>query len=298
MSTPVQTKLGRAAYEGLEFPLMEFKDELGHDSVQHQAYRQPASIEWVGQKILRTTMRAALLTGLSSWPADTFPRLHDQLEALLRSKPQGRLRHPYYGEVLVQVDSWSRGFDSKLQSGCYLEIVFSERDASAVSPVAEQQGTSDPATTMENTSSAADTKIAAIAPTAGLDTTSTVVAEKLAYLEEEERAATEAYGTLDDVQNTVQTALDSEALEGIEAHDARADLRALSAATWRYAEAYAGPRTNAQAYEVPATQSLAEIAAAVYGDATRTDLLRSANVIPDELFVPVGTVLVVPDARA
>lgn len=106
MSTPVQQTLRRAAYEGLEFPLVELKDELGHDSVQHQAYRQPASIEWTGRKILRTTLRAALLTGLSSWPADAFPRLHDQLEALLRSKPQGRLRHRTTAKCSCR---WTRG---------------------------------------------------------------------------------------------------------------------------------------------------------------------------------------------
>jgi prophage DNA circulation protein len=49
-------------------------------------------------------------------------------------------------------------------------------------------------------------------------------------------------------------------------------------------------------YEVPQQMSLARIAALVYGDATKTDLLRKANRIPDESFVPLGTVLVLPEA--
>ena len=39
------------------------------------------------------------------------------------------------------------------------------------------------------------------------------------------------------------------------------------------------------------------IAALVYGDATKTDLLRKANRIPDESFVPLGTVLVLPESQ-
>ena len=289
--------LRRASYEGAEFPCVDLRDVQGHDSVQHTAYRvDGASIEWVGRKPVRISMKAALINGLSSWPADTFPGLHDQLEALFKSTPQGRLQHPYYGEVFVQVDSWTRGFDPRLQSGCYLEIEFTEIDATAFTPEASQRFAPDPATEMESVSAAADAAVLAVAPNTQLDATAAIVTAKLAYLEEDERAAAEAYGTLDEVQDAVSLALNHEDLEGIEAHDARGELRALSAATWRYAEAYAGPRTGAQTYETPAELSLAEIAATVYGDPSLAYLLRSANILADECFVPLGTVLVVPRA--
>lgn len=296
--TALQQTLRRCAYEGIEFPCFDLRDEQGHDSVAHVAYRvNGADIEWTGRKLLKITCKAGLLNGLSNWPEDTFPGLHDRLEAALREKPQGTFLHPLYGAMLVQIDSWSRQFSPNLQSGCYLDIQFSERNASAFRPDASKQTSADPGTEMEARSSAADAAVASVSPSTDL-ATSAVVAEKLAYLEEEQRSAAEAYGTLDAVQDAVEIGLDGDDLEGIDGHDARAELRALSAATWRYAESYAGPRTNAQTYEVPTEQSLAEIAAAVYGDPERTDLLRSANVIPDESFVPAGTVLVVPDARA
>lgn len=295
MSTTLRAQIVRAAYEGRQFPCLEFQDTNAHSFVEHKAWRvDGADIQSTGREPLKISCKIALLTSISGWPDDLFPRLHDELDDLFRSTPQGMLTHPYYGETRVQVASWKRSFDPAMQQGVVLDVEFVETNASAYRSFANFDP--EPGTALSDAATAADDAIAAYDPNTGIDSLADVTATQLAYLEEEDRSADEAYAALGVIQRAAQTALDSAALAAIEAHDARAALREVLARSWSYASKYLTPRATPRIYVVPVTMSLQRIAATVYGSASRTVELRKANRVPDELFVPAGTVLVLPEA--
>ena len=294
MST-LRSQIVRAAYEGREFPCLEFQDTNAHAFVEHKAWRvNGADVQHTGREPLKISCKIALLTSIQGWPDDLFPRLHDELDELFRSTPQGALTHPYYGEVRVQVATWKRSFDPAVQQGIVLDVEFVETNASAYRSFANFEP--EPGTALSDAATAADDAIEAFDDETGIDSLSDTVETQLAYLEDEDRSADEAYAALGVIQNAAQTALDSEALSAIEAHDARAALRNVLARSWEYASAYLTPRATPRVYTVPVTMSLQRIAATVYGSAARTVELRKANRVPDEMFVPAGTVLVLPEA--
>lgn len=294
MST-LRAQIVRAAYEGREFPCLEWTDTNAHSFTEHKAWRvNGADVEQTGREPLKCSAKIALLTSIQGWPDDLFPRLHDELDDLFRSTPQGRLTHPYYGEVRVQVASWKRSFDPAVQQGVVLDVEFVETNASAYRSFANFEP--EPGTALSDAATAADEAIDAYDSDSGIDSLSDTVEEQLAYLEEEDRSADEAYAALGVIQSAAQTALDSEALSAIDAHDARAALREVIARSWEYASRYLTPRATPRVYTVPVTMSLQRIAATVYGSAERTAELRKANRVPDEMFVPAGTVLVLPEA--
>lgn len=294
MST-LRSQIVRAAYEGREFPALEWSDSNAHAFAEHKAWRvSGADVEHTGREPLRCTCKIGLLNTVSGWPRDLFPRLHDELDDLFRSTPQGTLTHPYYGAVQVQVVSWRRAFDPEVQQGLVLEVEWLERNASAYRSFANFEP--EPAQALEDAATAADEAIASYDPDSGIDPLAPEVRTQLAYLEEQDRSADEAYAALETIQRAARSALESEVLSAIEAHDARAALRELLARSWDYARAYLTPRATPRVHSVEQTMSLSRIAALVYGDAAKAELLRKANRIPDELFVPAGTVLVVPEA--
>lgn len=284
----------RCAYRGVEFPCAECKDSRDNTSKAHTAWRVPgADIEHTGRGPLKITMRALFLNGMTgAWPADLFPGVHDLLESAFLEHPTGTLTHPYYGPVEVHFDSFERVFTPDSQEGVTVELQFTENNASAFYPAAIVQ--QEPGAQLAASAEAADAAVAEI--TDGLFALSPVVETQLDYLEAEDRDAGQAQGALAFLRTATQLQLDSLLLTGPEAHDARALLRAVIAASFEYAERYLTPKPQSRTYVVPARMSLARLASLIYGDPTKSALLRRANTLPDELFVPAGFVVTVPDA--
>lgn len=291
----LRTQIVRAAYDGLEFPTLEAHDENGHAFAEHKAWRvNGADIEHTGREPRKFSLKIGLISTFIGWPRDLFPRLHDELEDKFSSSPQGTLTHPYYGAVQVQVVSWKRSFDPQVQQGVILDVEFLERNASAYRSFANFDP--EPGDALTDAAAAADAAAEALGA-AEQEALTPIVSEQLEYLESEDRSSDEAYASLGKIQQAAQSNLDSDELAGIDGHDARESLRAVLARSWDYARRYLTPRSEPRVYEVPQQMSLARIAALVYGDATKTDLLRKANRIPDESFVPLGTVLVLPESQ-
>lgn len=289
---PITDHIVRCAYRGVEFPCTEFKDSRGHAHKAHTAWRVPgADIETTGREPLKISLKAGLLNGMTGgWPADLFPGLHDRLESAFLDEPQGTFQHPYYGPIEVQVISWERSFDHACQQGVTLDIELLENNASAYWPVAIAQ--QEPASGLVAAADEADTAVEALGEDSpGLADT---VDTQLAYLEDDDRTAAQASAALAEIQTVASASLDSAALAGVEGHDARAALRATLAMTYEYESRYLVPRPTARTHVVTARMSLARIAALIYGDPNRAADLRRANALADELFVPVGTVIVVP----
>ncbi len=291
---PLIDHIVRCEYRGVAFPCAEVKDSRDNTSKAHTAWRVPgADIEHTGRGPLKITMRALFLNGMTgAWPADMFPGQHDLLESAFLEHPNGTLTHPYYGPVEVHFDSFERVFTPDSQEGVTVELSFTENNASAFYPAAIVQ--QEPGAQLAASAAAADEAVAEI--TDGLFALSPVVETQLDYLEAEDRDAGQAQGALAFLRTATQLQLDSLLLTGPEAHDARALLRAVLAASFEYAERYLTPKPQSRTYVVPARMSLARLASLIYGDPTKSALLRRANTLPDELFVPAGFVVTVPDA--
>lgn len=289
----LRTQIVRAAYDGIEFPVVEAHDENSHAYAEHKAWRvDGADVQHTGREPLRITLKIALLNSFSGWPRNLFPDVHDQLEDKFRTSPQGTLTHPYYGQVIVQVVKWSRSYDPQIQQGVMIDAEFLERNASAYRSFANFEP--EPSDALTQAATTADTEIETIGAQNQREL-SPIVKEQLAYLEEDDRSSDEAYSALRVIQDAAQANIDSEELSDIDGHAAREACRAVIARSWDYARAYLTPRSQPRMYSVPQQMSLARVAALVYGDPSKTDVIRKANRIPDEAFVPMGTVLVLPE---
>ena len=290
---PLATQIVRCAYRGVEFPCAEFKDSRGNASKAHTAWRVPgADLEFTGRDPLKITIRALFFNGMTGgWPEDMFPGQHNLLESEFLEHPQGELTHPFYGRISVQFDKFQRSFDPMVQQGVSVELEFTENNASAFYAIVQPQDSPGPALT----SAAADADTAVAALTDKLAPLSPVVDTQLDYLEDEDRDSAQALGALAEIQTAAQTQLDSALLAGLDGHDAREAIRAVIAQSWAYRARYVTPKPQSRTYVAPARMGLARLAKEIYGDPTRAADLRRANTFPDELFVPAGFVVVVPD---
>lgn len=291
----LKDQIVRAAVNGVEFPCLEFSDSRGNSSVPHRAYRvDGADIERTGREPLKIRIKAAFLNALlgRAWPADMFPGQHDLVESVFLETPHCTLTHPFYGNIDVHFDDFKRAFDPGTQQGVYVELEFTENNATAYYAVAIAQSP-EPGAALAETAEAADEAVAALDDE--LPALAPVVDAKLAYLDDADRASAQAYAALAEIRTTAASLATAPSLAGIDGHDARGMLRAVEALTWDYAERYLTPRPQSREYVVPATMSLALVAAKAYGAADRAHLLRRANAIPDETRIPAGTTLKVPD---
>lgn len=290
----LKDQLVRLAVNGIEFPCLEFRSSSENSSVAHRAYRvSGADVEHTGRGPRKFTAKAAFLTSMlgGGWPADLFPVTRDAVEAVFNDTPLCTLTHPYYGSVSVHFDKFDEPLDQATQQGVYVDLEFTETNASAETPL--RVADPEPGAALTEAAAAADEAVAAI--TDRLDPLSPVVETKLAYLDDDTRDSAQAYGALADIQTAAQAQLDSALLAGIEGHDARAQLRTVLSASWTYAERYLTPKPQSRTYTTEAPMSLARAAAQIYGDASKAHLLRRANTIPDAMRVPAGFTFKVPD---
>ncbi len=323
--------LGGAAYEGIEFPVADLKTHWGHDSVKHRAKGRPGSdTATTGLRERTIAVRAMFVNDLRNWPNNLFPTRLRQLLDKLRENPKGVFDHPFHGQLNVHVDEVEEPIDILVRNGVYVSITLSEYDEAAAEMAdPNDRRPSDPASEMVAAATATDAAVADAIPSVAdrpVPVTGVVLAQ-LSFLEggmsaTESSAASsaaststtvvttqatssgvrpgsvargyvEATASFAEVQRTVDAVLTSAALAGIAGHDARVAAEATRVATQRYAQRYLGD-SRPRSYFVPSTMSLGHISALVYGDPRKTPLLRGSNQIPDEVFVPAGTILRVP----
>lgn len=286
------------SYRGVTFPVIDFEDQHAQAFVEHKAWRVPgADIEHVGREPVRSTITIGLLNTFGPrWGTNLFPGLFRRLAALFSAQPQGRLQHPLLGGMQVQVVGHSYKIDHRCQAGTTLQLQVVENFGSLQLTAAMERP--EPTVTLVSAAEATDAAVAALGLAGSVPALAPSFDTQLTYLEDDDRSAAEAYGALAQAQSVAATILTAPSLAGIEGHDARAEARAARAASWSYAERYLTPKPRSRTFTVPARMGLARVAALpqVYGDPSLAHLLRQANEIPDELFVPAGTVLVVPDA--
>lgn len=291
----LKDQIVRAAFNGVEFPVLSFNDRRANAVAEHKSWRQDGSrLEDTGREALTVTMRVGLLNGMTgAWPADLFPGLYDRLltEFLDAGRRLGTLTHPYLGPFPALFKDLDASYDPACQQGIHLDLTFLEDNGAAVSVTGDNE--QEPGAALERSAEAADALVAPLAPAA--KPVKPVVDTQLAYLEASDRVSAEAFGAVAEILAAAEASLALPALMTEAGYPARAALREVERAAWAYRARYLSPKPEARTFTTQAPMSLASVAAHVYGDAGLAWKLRAANTVPNELRVPAGTVFKVPD---
>lgn len=285
-----------ASFEGIAFPTGALRDEAGNVLVQHVAHgRRGADLEFTQERPQSGTIEVPLFNDsalVRRYGGPLAPNLERRLIAAFRATPIGTLYHPLLGSFRAGVDSWSRHTDPQRRNGWTLEVHWTEHVASAGLSLLEAVADSDPATAVSELAETADASMAAADPTGALGSSpvKSKVDEQLAVLDEASdrwrvEGAIASLLTLVDTQLALFSAASAWATV-VTLERLRSAVRALEQELTR--------GRTVRRYTLPVEMSLFEVAVQLYGNGLRVDLLRAANAVPDELFVPPGTILVAP----
>ena len=279
-------------YEGLVFPASEVRTTWGHDSVRHTRYRSPgAEIETTGRKPREIKLTIPLVEGMNGpWGVNLFTRTYEALVAKFQEVPRGQLSHPTLGPIVAHVDQVDEVFTPDMVNGVVLEVSFTEHLGNGEVIVDESNVPAVQVTARAQRVDAALTGVpAARRPATPLATTM----ETQMTAAESATSVGETLAAIQAMRDAVDTVLSLPDIAGAAFNELRLAGELLRNAINAYERRvlnFARPRV----YVVSATMSLVRIARLVYGDTRRTDLLRDANRIEDELAVPAGTLLTIP----
>jgi prophage DNA circulation protein len=284
--------LSATEYEGIVFPASEARTTWGHDSVRHTRYRSPgAEIESTGRKPREIKLSIPLIEGLiGPWGRNLFTQTYEQLLAKFQEVPLGQLSHPTLGPIRAHVDQVDELLSAKAVNAVMLEVSFVEHLGSDETIVDES---SNPAPQVELRAERVDAALTAVpearrpAPVAPAMTTQMEAAESAP-------SAGEARAAIQTMRRIVANVLELPDIGSAAFNELRLSAELLRASVGAYEQRILG-LNSPRVFIVLAVTSLSRIAQQVYGDRRRTDLLRSANRIADELAVPAGTVLSIPE---
>jgi prophage DNA circulation protein len=288
----LELSLSSTEYEGIVFPATDARTSWGHDSVRHTRYRSPgAEIETTGRKPREIKLSIPLVEGMNGpWGVNLFTQTYEQLIAKFQAVPLGQLSHPTLGPITAHVDSVEEVLSSDIANAVLLEVSFTEHLGTGETIVDES---GNPAPQVERRAERVDAALAAV-PTARRPPS--VAAAMVTQMDAAESADTpgDALAALQTMRSTVAAVLALPDVADAAFNELRLSAELLSASVDAY-EARILRLSTPRLLVVEAVSSLGRIAQQVYGDRRRTDLLRSANRLADELAVPAGTVLVIPE---
>lgn len=295
MSDLFSQALSQASYERVIFPLADASVDGGHRLVPHRAHgRRGADVEPTGQKEYTGSLSIPLYNdeALVRRYGVLYPDKAQELLELFERTPIGTLVHPSRGSFKIGLDTWRERLDPQRRNGITLEVTYVEHLGEASATVtAEPSG--DPASQAASEAQAADTAMASADPTGALGWTpvASKVDEGLTFLE----AAGRSPGEVDAAFREMLLPVESD-LALFDAASSVATVQALEALRVSLYELRAAylPLGAAGRHTVTAGASLWELALVLYGDALQAPRLAAANTIVDPLFVPPGTVLLVP----
>jgi prophage DNA circulation protein len=284
--------LSSTEYEGIVFPATESRTSWGHDSVRHTRYRAPGvEIETTGRKPREIKLSIPLVEGMvGPWGENLFTQTYEQLVAKFQAVPLGQLSHPTLGPIVAHVDSVEEVLSSDIANAVMLEVTFTEH-LGADETIVDESG--NPAPQVETRAARVDAALAAVPAERRPASVESVMVAQMDAAESADTPS-EALAALQTMRSTVAAVLALPDLGDASYNELRLSAELLSVSVEAY-EARILRLTSPRVYVVPAVMSLTRIARVVYGDSRRMDLLRGANRIADELAVPAGTVLVIPE---
>jgi prophage DNA circulation protein len=292
---PSNDDLGRTLsacnFEGIAFPVIAAPAEEGWDGAEHTALgRRGADCEPTGYQPIRGTIRAAFLNDLTEY-RDLYPRTYRELIQKIRTTPIGRLVHPYLGTFQAWIKAVRHDFDSDVRNGCHVDLTFTEHngEASLLSDDSGAVPTDSPSATTSRASVADDAML--LTGSTRYTPTSATIATQLAYLESGTRSYAQITTAIRAMLSVVETNMALSDFAGVTGHAAIAALESLRASVLELQSRYLGAFARIATYTVPTAMALWQVAVAVYGDASRGQLIQTVNSIPDPTLIRAGTVL-------
>jgi prophage DNA circulation protein len=292
--TDALATLAEWSFMGTAFPAAHAQTEGGHDGVEHTAYLRPgADIEPTGQRAYRGTFTVPCINTprLVARYGELFPTFRNTLIALFRENPIGDLTHPTFGTFRAFIHGWSEELSADSRGGVVLSVQWTEHNGEA-SEVAGNAA-SQPANTTSSVSRLATQADAACKGFVGYVPVGALVAAQLFVLEGSALPFTAVAECFRRMLDPIGANLALAAFSVASAHAATVALLMLQAAVLDLRSRYMPTLAASRIYVVPAAMALWQVAEMVYGDASRTTLLRAANAIPDPTLVPAGTRLVI-----
>ena len=292
-----ESNLLDAAFRGRRFPVGELSAESDHDAAEHVAYRRRgADIEPLGRKADRGTLSIPLYNTpeLVARYGTLYPDLFAELLGLFDENPIGELTHPTLGTFRAKVGPWRQRAEGRQgRNGITLELAWVEHNAEAGMIGSEGALASDPSSQATTSAEAADAAMLKADPelSLGWALCTPPLSAFLLALEAAELRLAVIEARLAALATLVSTNLGLLTTAG--AYEAVQELEALRVALAAL-RASLVPTANARPVVLAVPMALHEIAAMVYGDASRTDLLTAANTFDDPLVVPAGTTVLVP----
>jgi len=279
-----------ADYEGVQFHVTSESTELGNDLVVHTAYLRPgAELEPTGWKPEKGVLDCLFFNDIEP---GLWPDRMKELLAAIRRKPIGSFVHPVSGLMTAALHTIHRETKSEERDGCRLRIEFIEHNASASSLLGFSNATRvDTPETAVRQAAAADAAMAEAAPNGGYTSTLAVIAAELDKLETQVRAVSEIESSLRAMANVVTEQIQLPLFAGSDGYQAVVALEALRASVVNLRSRYLPDASLIRQYVVPVTMPVWSVSKQVYGDASKADLIMSANSLPDPLFIAAGSVL-------
>lgn len=292
MANILADALSSTEYEGIVFPATEARTSWGHDSVRHTRYRSPGvEVETTGRKPREIKLSIPLIEGMAGpWGVNLFTQTYEQLLAKFQEVPLGQLSHPTLGPIRAHVDTVEEIISSDIVNAVMLEVSFTEHLGADETIVDES---SNPAPQVQRRAERVDAALAAVPATRRPSSVATALdAEMIAA--ESANSTGESLAALQRMRSIVDAVLALPDTSSAAFNELRLSAELLKASVLDYEQRIRNFRTP-RVWIVPGVMSLSRIAQLVYGDRRRTDLLRAANRIADELAVPAGLELVIPE---
>lgn len=284
--------LSSTEYEGIVFPATETRTSWGHDSVRHTRYRSPgAEVESTGRKPREIKLSIPLIEGMiGPWGTNLFTRTYEQLIAKFIEVPRGQLSHPTLGPIIAHVDSVEEVLSPEIVNGVMLEVSFTEHLGSDETIVDES---GNPAPQVERRAERVDAALAAVPASRRPSSVAPALGAEMT-IAESATSTGEALAALQRMRSIVDAVLALPDTTSAAFNELRLSAELLKTSVLDYEQRIRNFRSP-RAWIVPGVMSLSRIAQQVYGDRRRVDLLRAANRIADELAVPAGFELVIPE---
>lgn len=286
--------LAQASYRGILFPVEAAPLEGGNDFAEHTAYRRPgADQEFTGRKAYTGSFTIPLINipALEKVYGLLFPDLLLRLVAAFEETPTGPMVHPLLGAFEAAITGWSHEVDPSVRNGVKMTVRWAEQNGTSLF-LMQQPGTA------SVVSSDTVSNLAAKADEAGADITgyvpiSETVDAALDVLDERTQpfsTVAESFRTMTEAVTFNQRLAAIGEPSGWPCARALADtLNAINGLREAAGIADVGDRV----YTVPVAMALFEVAQAVYGDASLTGIILSANAIDDPMLIPAGTRLTI-----
>lgn len=284
--------LSSTEYEGIVFPATETRTNWGHDSVRHTRYRSPgAEVETTGRKPREIRLSIPLLEGMNGpWGVNLFTQTYEQLVAKLIAVPRGQLSHPTLGPIVAHVDAVEEIISTEIVNGVMLEVTFTEH-LGTNETIVDESG--NPAPQVAARAARVDAALAAVPASRRPPSLAATMDAQMVRAESTDSVA-EILAAVQTMRSAVDTVLALPDIAAATFNDLRLAAELLRVSVRAY-ERRVLRITEPRLYTVPAVMSLRRVAELIYGDSRRVDLLRSVNRVPDELEVPAGTILTIPE---